>query len=74
MSSNFSQESAKAPFRKSPVQSNLGTTAPKHRAVDVSGSKVSLPPAPAAVGIVCSSLPAQRATINGLKGARICLT
>ena len=71
MSSNFSQESAKAPFRKSPVQSNLGTTAPKHRAVDVSGSKVSLP---AAVGIVCSSLPAQRATIKGLKGARICLT
>jgi hypothetical protein len=45
-----------------PLQSNPGTTAPKDRAVDVSGSKVSLPPA--AVGIVCLSLPVQRATIN----------
>lgn len=26
------------------------------------------------VGMVCSSLPVQRATINGLKGAPICLT
>lgn len=56
-----------------PTRSNPGTTAPKDRAVDVSGSKVS---PPAAVGIVCSSLPVQRATINGLslKGGPICLT
>lgn len=39
--------------------------------MDVSGSKVYPPPA---VGMVCSSLPVQRATINGLKGAPICLT
>lgn len=40
--------------------------------MDVSGSKVY--PPPPAVGMVCSSLPVQRATINGLKGAPICLT
>ena len=52
-------QSIPAPFA---IQSrNYGS---KDRAVDVSGSKVY--PPPPAVGIVCSSLPVQRATINGL--------
>lgn len=51
-------QSIPAPFA---IQSrNYGST--KDRAVDVSGSKVFLPPA--AVGIVCSSLPVQRALIH----------
>ena len=61
-------QSIPAPFAIKPR--NYGS---KDRAVDVSGSKV-YPPPPPAVGMVCSSLPVQRATINGLKGAPICLT